>query len=410
MTLFGRDSLLTVVDGAARRPRPRARHAADAGPLPGHARSTRAPRRSRAGSCTRCASARRPSLALGGGRVYYGTVDATPLFVMLLGELRRWGVAGATRSTRCCPHADRALEWIDRLRRPRRRRLRRVPAHDRPGPAEPGLEGLLGRRSRFADGTLAASARSRCARCRATSTPRYLARAALRRPRPATTRWRPTLRGPGGRAEAPRSTRTSGSTGAAATSPSASTATSGRSTRCASNMGHCLWTGIVDEDKAAAVARAAAVRRRCSAAGACARWPPTMGGYNPISYHSGSVWPHDNAIVRRRPDALRLRRARRSGSIAALLDAARALRRPAARAVLRLRPRRVRRSRCSYPTSCSPQAWAAASPFLLPAHAAAVRPAGAAGQGWVDPVLPAGVRCRCGSTGWPSGPPASVWR
>src|SRR3989442_2630203 len=33
------------------------------------------------------------SLSLGGGRVYYGSVDATPLFVMLLGELRRWGLA-----------------------------------------------------------------------------------------------------------------------------------------------------------------------------------------------------------------------------------------------------------------------------------------------------------------------------
>ena len=32
------------------------------------------------------------SLVLGGGNVYYGTVDATPLFVMLLGELRRWGL------------------------------------------------------------------------------------------------------------------------------------------------------------------------------------------------------------------------------------------------------------------------------------------------------------------------------
>ncbi len=34
------------------------------------------------------------SLSLGGGSIYYGTADATPLFVMLLGELRRWGVAG----------------------------------------------------------------------------------------------------------------------------------------------------------------------------------------------------------------------------------------------------------------------------------------------------------------------------
>src|SRR4051794_16662509 len=42
-----------------------------------------------------------PSLSLGGGSVYYGTADATPLFVMLLGELRRWGLA-ATWSTASC--------------------------------------------------------------------------------------------------------------------------------------------------------------------------------------------------------------------------------------------------------------------------------------------------------------------
>ena len=47
-----------VVDDDARRSRSRARDAADAGPFPGHARSTRSPRRSRAASCTRCASAR----------------------------------------------------------------------------------------------------------------------------------------------------------------------------------------------------------------------------------------------------------------------------------------------------------------------------------------------------------------
>jgi glycogen debranching enzyme len=40
-------------------------------------------------------------LSLGGGQIYYGTADATPLFVMLLGELGRWGTL-APRSTRCC--------------------------------------------------------------------------------------------------------------------------------------------------------------------------------------------------------------------------------------------------------------------------------------------------------------------
>ena len=83
------------------------------------------------------------SLALGGGRIYYGTVDATPLFVMLVGELSRWGNR-RDEVDALLPAADRALEWITELRRQGRRRVRRVPAHHRPRPAEPGLEGLLG--------------------------------------------------------------------------------------------------------------------------------------------------------------------------------------------------------------------------------------------------------------------------
>ena len=83
------------------------------------------------------------SLALGGGRVYYGTVDATPLFVMLVGELSRWGNRREEVDA-LLPAADAALAVDHRVRRPRRRRLRRVPAHDRPRAAEPGLEGLVG--------------------------------------------------------------------------------------------------------------------------------------------------------------------------------------------------------------------------------------------------------------------------
>jgi glycogen debranching enzyme len=51
----------------------------------------------------------------GDGRrsAYYGTADATALFVMLLGELQRWG--GHDAEVRALlPHADRALEWIER--------------------------------------------------------------------------------------------------------------------------------------------------------------------------------------------------------------------------------------------------------------------------------------------------------
>ena len=48
---------------------------------------------------------------LGGRNSYYGSVDATPLFVMLTGELARWGVP-QSELIGLVPHVDRALDWI----------------------------------------------------------------------------------------------------------------------------------------------------------------------------------------------------------------------------------------------------------------------------------------------------------
>lgn len=50
-------------------------------------------------------------LALGGTDRYYGSVDATPLFVIVLAELARWGAA-RDLIDELLPAADRALEWI----------------------------------------------------------------------------------------------------------------------------------------------------------------------------------------------------------------------------------------------------------------------------------------------------------
>ncbi|WP_226382700.1 amylo-alpha-1,6-glucosidase [Pseudonocardia oceani] len=56
---------------------------------------------------------REAALALGGSRTYYGTADATPLFVMLLGELDRWGGLPRAGRPELIAAADRALAWID---------------------------------------------------------------------------------------------------------------------------------------------------------------------------------------------------------------------------------------------------------------------------------------------------------
>jgi glycogen debranching enzyme len=63
-----------------------------------------------------------------------------------------------------------------------------------------------------------------------------------------------------------------------------------------SNPGHCLWSGIVDEDKAGRVAR------KLMGAALSSGWgirtlAARQDAYDPIGYHTGSIWPHDNALI-----------------------------------------------------------------------------------------------------------------
>ena len=125
---------------------------------------------------------------------------------------------------------------------------------------------------------------------------------------------------------------------------------------------------------AAAVAEQLLVAASCSAGWgmrtlADARWS----AYNPMSYHNGSVWPHDNAICA--AGLLRygfVEEAQRVAS--ALLDAAQPLRRAACRSCSAASTARSPSPPVAYPTSCSPQAWAAAAPLLLAAQPAALGP------------------------------------
>ena len=56
----------------------------------------------------------KPSSSFSDGTIYYGSIDSSPLFVMLLGELRRWGLATDVVDG-LLVHADRALDWIERF-------------------------------------------------------------------------------------------------------------------------------------------------------------------------------------------------------------------------------------------------------------------------------------------------------
>ena len=130
MTLFGRDSLSTRWMRCRSTRRSRSARSQTLADRQGQGVDPR-PRRSPGGSCTRSASAADAGVARAARPST--TARSTPrrCSSCSLGELRRWGIAAGRPRPRCCPHADRALDWIERLRRPGRRRLRRVRARHR---------------------------------------------------------------------------------------------------------------------------------------------------------------------------------------------------------------------------------------------------------------------------------------
>jgi glycogen debranching enzyme len=129
-----------------------------------------------------------------------------------------------------------------------------------------------------------------------------------------------------------------------------------------SNMGHLLWSGIVPEDRAPVIARQLMSDRMFSGWGVRTLSTEDR-GYNPIGYHCGTIWPHDNGIVATglarygfRDEANRI--------VLAQIEAASFsnFRLPEAFAGF---PRSVSRFPVPYPTACSPQAWATGAPFTF---------------------------------------------
>ena len=152
-----------------------------------------------------------------------------------------------------------------------------------------------------------------------------------------------------------------------------------------SNIGHCLWTGIADADKAAAVADHLLSEDMFTGWG-IRTLAASMAACNPMSYHNGSVWPHDNALC-----AAGLMR---YGFTAHAQRVAEAVFGAAVRFGYRLPelfcgfPRRDHLAPIPYPTSCSPQAWAAAAPLQLLTSLLRVTPQPGTRRLWCAPAIP----------------------
>jgi glycogen debranching enzyme len=153
-----------------------------------------------------------------------------------------------------------------------------------------------------------------------------------------------------------------------------------------SNIGHLLWSGIVDRSKAKAVARHLMGPRLFSGWGV-RTLAEGEGRFNPIGYHVGTVWPFDNSFI-----AWGLRRygfKEEAAQIAAgILNAAAFFdgRLPEAFAGYE---REATRYPVQYPTACSPQAWSTGAPLLLLRTMLGLEPVG--DHLIVDPALPTGI-------------------
>lgn len=131
----------------------------------------------------------------------------------------------------------------------------------------------------------------------------------------------------------------------------------------ASNPGHCLYCGLIEPSKAAAVVE------RLTAPDMFSGWgirtlSSESPAYNPMSYHNGSVWPHDTAIV-----AAGFKRYgfhEETNLVAtALFDAAAVARDRRLPELYCGFDREVGVPYVNYPVACSPQAWASAVPFMM---------------------------------------------
>lgn len=130
-----------------------------------------------------------------------------------------------------------------------------------------------------------------------------------------------------------------------------------------SNAGHCLAAGIARPDRARRVAETLLSKHSDSGWG-IRTLDDREARYNPMAYHNGSVWPHDNAVIARgfaryglRQEAIRV--------LTALFDASLFMDLHRLPELFCGFPRRRGTGPTLYPVACSPQAWSSAAVFLL---------------------------------------------
>ena len=313
---------------------------------------------------------------------YFGTADATPLFVVLLDEYERWtGDVGLVRDLEV--EARAALRWIDDYADLQGNGYVSYQRRNE----QTGLENQCWKDSwdsiSYRDGRLPGFPRATC------ELQGYAYDAKVRGARLARTVWDdPTLADALEEQAADLKRRfnrdfwvADGEYFAVALDADGSQVDS-----LTSNIGHLLWSGVVDEDKAEAVVGHLMGERLFSGWGV-RTLAVGEARYNPIGYHVGTVWPFDTSFI-----AWGLRRYGHKEEAAvlaaAMLDAAGLFRGRLPEAFGGY-PRSMTKYPVEYPTACSPQAWSTGAPLLLLRTMLGLEPVGE--HLLVDPALPSSI-------------------
>jgi glycogen debranching enzyme len=150
-----------------------------------------------------------------------------------------------------------------------------------------------------------------------------------------------------------------------------------------SNIGHLLWSGIVEEDKVKSIVDHLMGPKLFSGWGV-RTMAQGEGGFNPIEYHDGTVWPHDNSIIA--AGLARYGYRKEAAKIIAGIMEASVFFNYRLPEVFAGYPRTLTGFPVRYPTASSPQAWAAGSPMLGLRVLLGLEPVGNDLKS--DPVLP----------------------
>ena len=297
---------------------------------------------------------------------YYGTIDATPLWLMLLDEYQRW-TGDDEQVERLWPNALAALRWMEEFGDVDGDGFVEYERRSTRGLANQGWkdswDAIRRRDGTLAEGPIALvevqayvyAARLGIARLARLRGDDSLARreeeaAEILRRRFEEAFWMEDV----------------------GTYALALDGSKQRVDAVASNAGHALWCGIASPARAASVARVLTGPGMWSGWGVRTLSSETV-GYNPIGYHLGTIWPHDNGICA-------------AGFVRyGLHDEARKVAGAMLEATAHFREVRIPELFCGfersssplpvpYPVACSPQAWAAASLFHLVSSALGMRP------------------------------------